>query len=176
MLLPFSRFSKGRPLCKLTLGTEYLGYDNELMANLRCSIYSIPMLLETVWFRSNQQLAVNKSNLDISSKSSPLTFVDFPIMLLNKQQDFMLNDLVANQPIANFKCIARNSLGYSEACDLRQVDKQMLLSKFQSAKIYLFLWNSLLIFSSTINRNFQTFGSTKCSQKSIFVHALVSRD
>lgn len=127
-------FCLGRPMCKLTLGNEYLSSDNELMVNLRCLIYSAPLLLETVWFRNNQQLSANKTSLDLLSTSSqlrsPLSSLETPVMILNKRQDFMLADLMSTQ-LANFKCIARNPLGYSDSCELTQVDKQMLLSKFK---------------------------------------------
>lgn len=104
------------------------------MVNLRCLIYSTPVLLETVWFKNNQQLGVNKTSLEVLSSDnwlrSPLSALEIPVMILNKQQDFMLTDIVTTQ-LSNFKCIARNPSGYSEACELSQLDKQMLLSKFQ---------------------------------------------
>lgn len=100
------------------------------MVNLRCLVYSAPVLLETVWFKNNQQLGVNKTSLEVLSESwlkSPLSILEMPVMILNKQQDFLLSDFVTSQ-LANFKCIARNPLGYSEACELSQMDRQMLLS------------------------------------------------
>jgi len=57
----------------------------------------------------------------------PVSVVELDVMILNKQQDFMLTELMSQS--ANFKCVARNPLGYSEACELNLADKQTLLSK-----------------------------------------------
>lgn len=111
----------GRPLCKLTLGGEFLGSENELMTNLVCSVFSQPPPLEVAWFRSNQQLLVNKTEAALSA-------LKIPIMVLNRQQEYMLADIAA-RPSANFKCLARNQFGYSESCELSQPDRQMLLSE-----------------------------------------------
>lgn len=75
-------------------------------------------------------MAVNKSSSVWESKQQQqaLSNVELQIMVLNKQQEFLLADLI-NQ-MANFKCIARNSLGYSEACELKHLDRESLLSKF----------------------------------------------
>lgn len=114
---------RGRPLCKLSLGNDYTSELGELMANLRCSIYSVPALLETVWFRNGQQILVNQSS---DSSNSMTSNVELPVIILNKQQNFMLNDLLTQ--LGNFKCIARNPFGYSEACELNPSDKQLLLN------------------------------------------------
>lgn len=116
-------------MCKLTLVNEHLGAENELLANLRCTVYSVPPALETVWYRNNLQLAANKSSLDMLGwlAREPLTVFELAVMVLSKQQEFMLSDLAGQT--ANFKCAARNPLGYSEACDLNPADKQTLLSK-----------------------------------------------
>lgn len=118
----------GRPLCKLKLTNEHLGPDNELIANLRCYIYSVPPLLETSWFKQNQQLAINKSD---EANWMPFSTINLPLMVLNRQQDFMLADLLSTNTnqAGNIKCLARNSIGFSEACELSPSDRQALLSK-----------------------------------------------
>lgn len=126
----------GRPFCKLNLGGQLIGAQGELLVSLRCSIYSLPALVETIWFRNSQQVAVNKSEpqLDWSagparqpSQQSPIWSIGLAVLVLSKQQDFMLTDLMTQS--GNFKCVARNSLGYSEACELSQAEKQILLGK-----------------------------------------------
>lgn len=112
-------------MCKLTLAGEFLSTDNELMTNLLCSVYANPPPLELVWFRNNQQLLVNKSDSQVTALS---TF-KLTVMVLNRQQEYMLGDLAA-LPAANFKCLARNEFGYSESCELNQSDRQTLLSKW----------------------------------------------
>lgn len=91
------------------------------MTNLVCSVFSEPTPLEVVWFRSSQQLLVNKTEASLAS-------LRIPVMVLNRQQEYMLADIAA-RPSANFKCLARNQFGYSESCELSQLDRQMLLSK-----------------------------------------------
>lgn len=136
---PFNGYSLltflGRPLCKLSLGAQFLGPENELLATLVCSVYSAPPLLETSWFRNNQQFALNKSQLPDESAAAALDWssqqalssVEQPVIVLNKQQEFLLADLLGE--LANFKCVAKNALGFSQACELNQLDKQTLLSK-----------------------------------------------
>lgn len=97
------------------------------MANLRCSVYSEPALLETIWFKTNKQLQANTSST-LSWTKSALSVLEIAVMVLNRQQDFVLSDMVG-QPEANFRCMARNQLGYSESCELSHLDRQTLLSK-----------------------------------------------
>lgn len=132
-IMPFQ--IHGKPMCKLSLGREYLGPENELMANLICSIYSIPQLEETLWFRNSQQIATNKTTADTflggqQGATIGLFSSELPVMVLNKQQEFMLTDLMTQT--GNFKCIARNSVSYSETCELSPLEKQTLLSKHQT--------------------------------------------
>lgn len=144
-----SPVSIGRPICKLALASEYLSAENELMANLRCTIYSLPAPIEASFYRGNQLLAsFNKSSPNSSASSSRSTTtlttiadettsdsdsrqlvsaLDLPVMVLNKQQEFLLGDLLAGA--ANFRCQARNAVGLSELCELQPSSKQMLLSK-----------------------------------------------
>lgn len=121
-------YNSGRPLCKLALAREYLGPDNELMAQLRCMIYSDPPTLETIWFRRQLQIGTNKSEdwYDSQQGLLPMTDATLPVTVLDKEQKFMLADLVEQG--SNFKCLARNSVGYSEACELSPPDKQVILS------------------------------------------------
>lgn len=113
---------------------ERIEPDNELSGWLRCLIYSSPPLLDTIWLRGGREIAVNKSEVSLNpllaslsrvDGSSPISSLTLPVKILNKQQDFLLDDLATS----NFKCVARNSLGYSEACELPQIDKQALLGK-----------------------------------------------
>lgn len=91
---------------------------------MRCSSYSNPALLEAVWFRNNQQVAANKSD----SGPTPLTSAsELTVQVLSRRQEFLLADLMSQS--GNFKCLGRNQFGFSEACELGQLDKQMLLSE-----------------------------------------------
>lgn len=93
-------------------------------------VYSNPPTLETIWFRRQLQVATNKSEdrYDSLADSLLLSDVSLPVVVLNKEQKFMLSDIAEQS--SNFKCLARNSIGYSEACELSQADKQTLLSKY----------------------------------------------
>lgn len=55
-------------------------------------------------------------------------------MVLNKQQEFLLADLLSTGGGGgggggNLKCVAKNAFGSSDGCELNQASKQMLLSK-----------------------------------------------
>lgn len=127
-------------MCKLALAGEYLSADNELMANLLCSVYSMPAPIETVWFRNNQRMLVNKSD----AISLAFNQLKISVMVLNQRQEYMLADL-AGQPNSNFKCQAQNLFGYSDSCELNQLDRQTLLSEYNH------LYFQLIKSSTTIN-------------------------
>lgn len=113
-------------MCKLTLAGELLSADNELMMNLLCSVYADPPPLELIWSRNNQQLQANKSDQVVAPGLSTFKTT---VMVLNRQQEYMLADLAA-LPSANFRCIARNQFGYSKSCELNQLERQTLLSEY----------------------------------------------
>lgn len=104
------------------------------MALLKCTIYSNLPIMEAIWFRRRLQIASNGSDLVDDrlefARNPHLSELTLPIMVLNKDQKFMLEDMVDHG--ANFKCLARNLIGYSEGCELNQNDKQTLISEYCS--------------------------------------------
>lgn len=135
----------GRPLCKLNLVGEHLESSDGLLAALRCSVYSSPPLIETIWLRGNREIAINTTNQAQIGASSlnnninnnnnlgikdsinfSLSSLGLLVGILNKQHEFLLSDLETS----NFKCIARNSLGYSQTCELSPIEKQTLMCKW----------------------------------------------
>lgn len=131
----------GRPLCKLEIGPKYISNKNELIIELLCNVYSSPALLETIWFRNNHQAHVNKSSLSAGTEfelasSALISTIKWHILAVDERQDFKLEEFIA-QPNANFKCIARNAIGFSEPCELDQADKRTLAGKL-SLFVYFF--------------------------------------
>lgn len=103
------------------------------MIELLCNVYSAPLLLETIWFRNNHQAHVNKTSVTLpapaataAAQPAPLiNSVKWNVMAVNERQDYQLDDIVSD-PSGNFKCIARNSFGFSEPCELNAFDKRTL--------------------------------------------------
>lgn len=123
-------------MCKLTLDVERLSSeDNSLSADLKCSVYSIPQTLETVWFRGSRELATNRSDsidslfTEIAKSLQPLSSFTLKIPILNREQDFLQTDLAASttSELNNYKCLVKNTLGYSEICELNASHRQQLI-------------------------------------------------
>jgi len=132
-------------MCKLSLGGQLMSDQNELFVKLKCSILSSEPVLEVIWLRNNKQITP-PSEQAAWTDSLPKGVAEepkgagaggqlveewlFPVQVVNSRQEFMLTDLMSQNEGATFKCIGRNSRGYSEACELGQLDKSILLSEY----------------------------------------------
>lgn len=121
-------------MCKLSLGSQFLGDQNELYQNVKCSIYSSTQVIEAIWLRNNKQVPLGATN-SINQGGGPVGEAQLSVLVLDGRQEFKLTDLMSQAEGANFKCLARNAIGYSDACELSQLDKQTLLGEYLVGRV-----------------------------------------
>lgn len=119
-------------MCKLTLATDETITSDKSPSRplkLRCLIYSWPALMETVWLRAGQQVAVNRSQQTNLDYANATTEVQLAVAGFAEQLDPLLSETGQTMPPFDYQCIARNALGHSESCQLSQTSKLSLFSK-----------------------------------------------
>lgn len=107
----------GAPLCKLSFDSTGEGLNTAL----KCQIYSYPSSIETIWLQGTKQIALNQS-IGLDGIVSIERALSYKILPLDNQKLPFLSP-------SDIKCLARNSLGSSSACELSLSEIQKLKSK-----------------------------------------------